>query len=102
MAGGEKSGGGEAVSEPDAPADDESALAIALKRSAEMAAVFMIGDGALGLLQASRHVALWRSSMPAVDALVRPFADRPARRRAYGLAQIAAGIALAAALRRKK
>uniref|UniRef100_UPI0020C61E34 Bug family tripartite tricarboxylate transporter substrate binding protein n=1 Tax=Sphingomonas bacterium TaxID=1895847 RepID=UPI0020C61E34 len=64
-------GGGEAVSEP---AGDGPAM-LALKRSAEMAAVFMIGDGALGLLQASRHVGLWRSTVPAVDLLVRSKAD---------------------------
>ena len=73
---------------------------LALKRTAEMAATFMIGDGLLGLLQPNRHVALWRSDVGAVDALVRPFAGRPGRRRAYGLVQLAAGLALASALRR--
>ena len=71
-------------------------LDTARNRTAEMAAVFMIGDGLLGLLQPERHVALWRSEVGAVDALVRPFAGRPGRRRLYGLLQIAAGIALAA------
>ena len=82
--------------------DAESNLSLALKRSAEMAAVFMIGDGALGLLQAARHVELWRSAVPAVDVVVRPFAGKPGRRRAYGLVQIAAGVALAASLRRSR
>ncbi len=77
-------------------------LALGLKRSAEMAAVFMIGDGLLGLLQPKRHVALWRSEVDAVDALVRPFGGRPGRRRLYGLAQIGAGIVLAASLRPKR
>ena len=97
MASGTAGGKGE-VSE--APAD--SALVVGLKRSAEMAAVFMIGDGALGLIQAGRHVELWRSNVPAVDILVRPFAGKPGRRRGYGLLQIAAGLALAASLRPKK
>ena len=97
MAGGTAGGKGE-VSE--APAD--SMLVLGLKRSAEMAAVFMIGDGALGLIQASRHVDLWRSNLPAVDILVRPFAGKPGRRRGYGLLQIAAGLALAATLKPKK
>jgi hypothetical protein len=79
--------------------DDDSNLSLGLKRSVEMAALFMIGDGALGLLQASRHVDLWRSQVPAVDALVRPFAGKPGRRRGYGLVQITAGLLLAAALR---
>ena len=71
-----------------------------IKRAAEMAAVFMIGDGMLGLLQPSRHVALWRSDVSAVDMLVRPFGGRPGRRRAYGALQLTAGLLLAARLRR--
>ncbi len=81
--------------------DGMETLDLGVRRSAEMAAVFMIGDGLLGLLQPRRHVALWRSNVPAVDVLVRPFAERPGRRRAYGALQIVAGIALAAALRRR-
>ena len=68
---------------------------VALRRTAEMAAVFMIGDGLLGLLQPERHVDLWRSRVGAVDALVRPFGGHPRRRRLYGLLQIAGGLALA-------
>ena len=79
--------------------DDPGALA--WKRAGEMAAVFMIGDGALGLLQPELHVALWRTPVAPVDALVRPFAGRPGWRRGYGVAQIAAGLALAAVLRRR-
>jgi hypothetical protein len=79
---------------------DLTTVQLGIRRSAEMAAVFMIGDGLLGLLQPQRHVALWRSDVGAVDALVRPFADRPSRRRAYGLLQVAAGLALASTLRR--
>ena len=75
-------------------------VALGLRRSAEMCAVFMIGDGLLGLLQPDRHVALWRSDVAVVDGLVKPFAGHPARRRAYGLLQIAGGILLASRLRR--
>ena len=88
----------------DAPASDRAALpatALAVRRTAEMAAMFMIGDGLLGLLQPRRHVGLWRSQVAAVDGVVRPFAGRPGRRRAYGLVQVAAGVALAARLRRR-
>ena len=73
-------------------------VAVGLKRAAVMASIFMIGDGLLGVTQPERHVDLWRSSQPSVDALVRPFADRPGRRRIYGLVQIAAGLLLAASL----
>lgn len=74
---------------------------VGIQRTAEMAAVFMIGDGLLGLLQPRRHVDLWGSEVGAVDALIRPFKDRPGRRRAYGVLQLAAGVALAAGLRRR-
>ena len=80
----------------------ETALSVGLKRAAEMAAVFMIGDGALGLFQAARHVDLWRSPIGAVDALVRPFGGKPGRRQFYGLVQIGAGLALASALRSRR
>jgi len=78
-------------------ADDANVLG--LKRAGEMAAVFMIGDGLLGLLQPTRHVDLWRSDVAAVDALVAPFGGRPRRRRLYGLLQLTAGVALAASLK---
>ena len=64
------------------PPARSTGMETALKRTAEMAAVFMIGDGLLGLIDPDRHVKLWRSQVGAVDALVRPFADRPGRRRA--------------------
>ena len=73
---------------------------LGIRRAAEMAAVFMIGDGLLGMLQPSRHVDLWRSDVAAVDILVKPFGGRPGRRRAYGLVQLAAGVALASRLSR--
>ena len=80
--------------------NDPTALQLGIRRSAEMAAIFMIGDGLLGLLQPTRHVELWRSDVPAMNGIVRPFAGRPARRRAYGALQIGAGLLLASALKR--
>ena len=65
-------------------------------RAAEMAAIFMVGDGLLGLLQPRRHVDLWKDDALGTEALVHPFVDRPGRRRLYAVVQIAAGIALAA------
>lgn len=81
--------------------EDRTAVQLGVRRSAEMAAVFMIGDGLLGLLQPKRHVELWRSDVNGVDALVRPFSGHPARRRVYGVLQIAAGVALASKLSRR-
>jgi len=71
-----------------------------LQRVAEMGAIFMIGDGMLGLLQPERHVALWRERALGAEIAVKPFDGHPGRRRLYGLAQIGAGLALAARLRR--
>jgi hypothetical protein len=76
------------------------ALALAAKRSAEMATMFMIGDGLLGMLQPQRHVALWRSDAQIVDALVSKFDGNVSLRRVYGLLQLTAGIALASRLKR--
>ncbi|WP_254606569.1 hypothetical protein [Sphingomonas bacterium] len=103
MAGGTGEAGDGAVTDPTRGANSgESNLSVGVKRAAEMAAVFMIGDGALGLLQPTRHVDLWRSRVGAVDLLIRPFGGRPGRRRLYGLVQLAAGIALAAGLQPRR
>ncbi len=65
-------------------------------RAAEMAAIFMVGDGLIGLLQPRRHVDLWKDDALGTEKLVAPFVDRPGRRRLYAVVQIAAGLALAA------
>lgn len=69
-------------------------------RAAEMAAIFMVGDGLIGLLQPHRHVDLWKDDALGTETLVKPFVDRPGRRRLYAVVQIAAGLALAARQRR--
>ncbi|PZQ61115.1 MAG: hypothetical protein DI544_05955 [Sphingomonas taxi] len=65
-------------------------------RIVEMAAIFMVGDGLIGLTQPRRHVALWQERALGAERAVRPFVGRPGRRRLYALLQIAAGLALAA------
>lgn len=69
-------------------------------RAAEMAAIFMVGDGLIGLLQPRRHVDLWKDEALGTEKLVKPFVDRPGRRRLYAVVQIAAGLALAARQKR--
>ncbi|PTW45537.1 hypothetical protein C8J25_107220 [Sphingomonas faeni] len=69
-------------------------------RAAEMAAIFMVGDGLIGLLQPRRHVDLWKDDALGTEKLVKPFVDRPGRRRLYALVQIVAGLALAARQKR--
>ena len=65
------------------------------RRAKEMAAVFMIGDGLLGLTQPRRHVDLWKDKALGAEVAVAPFVGRPGRRRLYALAQIGAGLWLA-------
>ncbi len=64
-------------------------------RTAEMAAIFMVGDGLIGLAQPRRHVDLWKEDALGTEVMVAPFVDRPGRRRLYATAQIAAGLWLA-------
>jgi hypothetical protein len=66
-----------------------------LPRIAEMAAIFMVGDGLVGLIQPRRHVDLWKEDALGAEKAVAPFVDRPGRRRGYALMQIAAGLLLA-------
>lgn len=68
-------------------------------RAVEMAAIFMIGDGMLGLLQPERHVDLWANDAAGSEVLVAPFRGKPGRRRLYGALQIVAGLAIAASQR---
>ena len=79
----------------------DAATALGMKRATEMAAMFMIGDGLLGLFHPERHVELWRSDVAAVDALVKPFGGRSGRRRLYGAVQVGVGLLLASRLRAK-
>ena len=66
-----------------------------IPRVAEMAAIFMVGDGLVGLIQPRRHVDLWKDKALGAEHAVAPFVDRPGRRRLYACAQIAAGLLLA-------
>jgi hypothetical protein len=71
----------------------------ALKLSAEMLAILMIGDGALALLQPRRHVQLWNAGPEPWRNLVSFFEERPVLTRATGAASIALGLWLANSLK---
>lgn len=70
-------------------------MTLAGKRTAELLALGMIGDGVLALLRPRGHVGLWREGPRAWEALIEPFARRPMLTRAAGIAGIAAGLWLA-------
>jgi hypothetical protein len=74
-------------------------LVLGARRTAEMAAIFMIGDGLLGVSQPERHMELWRSSIAPLDAVARPFGGHALRRRFYGVLQVATGLIIASACR---
>jgi hypothetical protein len=73
---------------------------LGLKRTAEMCAIFMIGNGIVGLAQPQRQVSLWRSEAKPLDLLVRRFDGRPGKRRLQGALQLAAGLLIASRLKR--
>ncbi|GEM_PF-4765387 len=74
---------------------EQDMMANWVARTAEMAAIFMVGDGLIGLAQPRRHVELWKKDALGTEVMVAPFVDRPGRRRLYAAAQIAAGLWLA-------
>ncbi len=81
----------------------DTALTVSLKRTAELCAIFVVGNGVVSLLQSDRHLRLWRSDMPLIDGFTR--ADREgaaAWRRAHALLNIGGGLLLASALRQKE
>lgn len=72
-----------------------------LKRTAELSAIFMIGNGVVGLLRPEAHLELWKSEVAAVDIFTRADARRsPGRRRLFAALQVGAGVLLASALLR--
>ncbi|WP_294138241.1 hypothetical protein [Sphingomonas sp.] len=74
---------------------EQDMMANWVARTAEMAAIFMVGDGLIGLAQPRRHVELWKKDALGTEVMVAPFVDRPGRRRLYAAAQIAVGLWLA-------
>jgi hypothetical protein len=69
---------------------------IALRRTAEVAAMLMIGDGVVGIAVPRRHIPLWRTRFAPLAAVVKRFDGKPLiQRRLFGAAQVAIGIAAA-------
>jgi hypothetical protein len=64
-------------------------------RIRETAALLLVGDGLLGLLNPSAHCRVWRTGHGRWDAAVAWFAERPGLVRACAAAELAAGIWMA-------
>jgi hypothetical protein len=64
-------------------------------RTAEFAAMMMIGDATLALLEPRRHARLWQEGPRWWRAVTRLFVQRPALTRAAGAAGLVLGLWLA-------
>lgn len=65
------------------------------KRSKELLAITMIGDGVLAVLQPRRHAQLWKEGPESWQAMVDPLLERPGLTRVLGAASVALGLWLA-------
>jgi hypothetical protein len=61
----------------------------------DLAAMLMIGDGALAAVAPRRHMLVWREGPESWEHFVDAFAQRPAMTRVLGLIEVAAGFWLA-------
>jgi hypothetical protein len=62
----------------------------------ECAAMMMIGDGVLAVVEPHGHLRVWERGPSWWQALMRPFADRPGLTRLVGASEVALGVWLAA------
>ena len=67
-----------------------------LQRVLELAGLFLIGDGLMGLLHPRRHSLLWHFGPQLAKAVTEELAEHRNTARAIYAAELAAGIALAA------
>lgn len=62
------------------------------QRVTEIAALLLIGDGVVGMLQPRRHARLWRSGPKPYRSAMEPFVRHPGLTRVLGAAEAAAGL----------
>jgi hypothetical protein len=65
------------------------------RRLIEAGALFLIGDGIMGLLRPRRHSLLWHVGPELVRAMTEELAEHPKTARGVYFAEIALGVALA-------
>ena len=69
---------------------------LATRRLLQAGALFLIGNGIMGLIKPRWHALLWQWSPQLVRAATEELADHPTTARVVYLAETAAGFALAA------
>lgn len=70
---------------------------LVVRRIVEAGALFLIGDGIMGLIRPRRHSRLWHFGPQLAIAVTEELADHPTIARAIYAAEAAIGIAIAAA-----
>ena len=68
---------------------------LAVRRAVELAGLFMIGDGVMGLIKPRWHSLLWSCGPQLARAVTEELADHPKTARAVYFAETVVGIALA-------
>ena len=71
---------------------------LATRRIVQLGALFLIGDGVMGLLKPRWHSLLWHFGPELARAVTEELADHPKTARTVYLAEVAVGIVLAARL----
>ena len=69
---------------------------LAMRRVVELGALFLIGDGVMGLIKPRWHSLLWHFGPQLAKAVTEELAEYPKTARVVYLAELAAGIAIAA------
>ena len=62
------------------------------QRVGEVAAILLVGDGLVGMLQTERHTRLWWSGPRPYRAIMTPFVRHPQLTRIVAAAEVAAGL----------
>ncbi len=69
---------------------------LAVRRLMELGALFMIGDGIMGLIKPRWHSLLWHFGPELAKAVTEELAEHPRTARVIYAAEVAVGIAIAA------
>ncbi len=69
---------------------------LAVRRLVELGALFMIGDGVMGLIKPRWHSLLWHFGPELAKAVTEELAEHPKTARVIYAAEVAVGIAIAA------
>jgi hypothetical protein len=65
------------------------------RRTVELAAMLLVGDGVMAALEPRRHIRLWKAGPPPWRRMMSLFVRRPQLTRLLGGAEVLAGLALA-------